>query len=593
MFRNTCSRRSVVLRIRELAATVLFLGLALPASAQTHTWDERHNTSNIALTVVYFLPSDREPLPDWKERAEYYCRRLALFHRREFQGQSQLNIELKPEPIRSQMTTEELRAGDADAIFFKTLREVDDIVGVTRFEGEAFPILLVLSEINWRPLDDFYRMKPVREGWEFEGNYNGREHFPGATSGGARATYLARPGAGWGLVSADGWRVPYRGSDCVIYHEGVGHTVGLPHPEPGNPSVMSLGQYNGWISESWINIDQKEHLGWKADPDYQLDAELELFSAFRAIPTPLVPRPLQTVGLELSWPKDAIVESLRVRYQTAIDGPWIETPQTLDSDRPNLAIIGSFDRPTPVSYRVDARLANGTTSELWGYFQVRQDANTPPEPLMLSRDLMPRINAEESDDFPAGNAEVDLLADWDVEQAWQTGDWAREEGDLLSPKQFGARIELPFSPPPAYRLTIVLEPLDAPQGFLIGQRSGGRRFATLFHYQPGDVGLSAIENVDGENVGNATTYEGTLLQQGRVSQIITTVTPSSVSMQVDGRTIASWKGATDRLSLSDYWSTPNEKALFLGAYDTRFRIHRVTLEALEGEGEWLIEQGND
>ena len=57
-----------------------------------------------------------------------------------------------------------------------------------------------------------------------EGNLaeDGR-HFPVAESGGARVNYDAEKAHGVGLAHADGWRVPYSGSDCVIYHEGVGH----------------------------------------------------------------------------------------------------------------------------------------------------------------------------------------------------------------------------------------------------------------------------------------------------------------------------------------------------------------------------------
>lgn len=573
-----------------LFAVILF-NAPIQAFAQTRTWDGQHDSGEIALKVVYFVPNDREPLPDWRDRVDYYCRRLQQFHEREFQGQSELQVELRPEPFVSQLSTAELRAGDADAIFFKTLREVDEAVGVTRFEGDAFPILLVLSEINWRPLDDFYRVKPNGDAWEFEGNYNGQEHFPGATSGGARATYLARPGAGWGLVSADGWRVPYRGSDCVIYHEGLGHTVGLPHPEPGNGSVMSLGQYNGWLSESWLDDDQKERLNWSSNSDYEMSANLRLFSEFRALPVPRVPSPGELVVLELDWPEDAKVESLKVRYQTAIDGPWIESPQVISSERPEIAAIGSFERPTPVSYRIDARLTDGSTCELWGYFQVRQAPNIAPTPLQLSDDLQRASTQQDasSTEFREGEV-IDLLQRINLEEQWQAGEWTLEDGVLESPKQYGARIELPYSPSNAYRLVVVLEPLDEPQGFLIGQRCMDRRFATLFNYQPGEIGLSAIENIDGQNVGNASTREANVLKQGMTSQIITTVTPQGVKMEIDGQTIVDWKGNPERLSLSDYWSTPNERALFIGAYDCRYRIHRITLESLEGEGEWLTQE---
>ena len=273
------------------AFVAVFVVMSQSCFAGTKTWDGKHETGTIALTVVYFVPSDRQALADWHDRAEYYCRRIEQFHAREFQGQSTLKATLLAEPFVSQFTTAELRRGNGDAIFFKTLKEVDQRLSFGEPPRDGFPILLVLSEINWMPLDDFYRLSPKDGKLVFEGNYNDGEHFPGATSGGARATYLADRGVGWGLVSADGWRVPYRGSDCVIYHEGVGHTVGLPHPQPGNGSVMSLGQYRGWLSESWVDKEQKPRLGWTPDKDHRERAsQFELFTKFRAVSEPRVPQ---------------------------------------------------------------------------------------------------------------------------------------------------------------------------------------------------------------------------------------------------------------------------------------------------------------
>ena len=102
---------------------------------------------------------------------------------------------------------------------------------------------------------------------QFEGHIIGDRHFPGAASGGARSLYQPDRGVGWGLVSGDGWRVPYSGTDCVVYHEGVGHPIGLPHPEPGDDSVMSLAQYKYWLNETWIDEPQKRKLGWQPTPE--------------------------------------------------------------------------------------------------------------------------------------------------------------------------------------------------------------------------------------------------------------------------------------------------------------------------------------
>ncbi len=567
----------------SLVALAAFTSLSLAASgaiAGTVTWDGRHSTEAIEVTVVYFVPSDGTPLVDWRDRVDYFCRRIEQFHAREFHGQSTLTTNVINEPMISESTTAQLRNGDGDFIFFQTLREADRRLEFGEERGDAFPILLVLSDTNWRPLDDFYRLHPGESGLEFEGNYNNGQHFPGATSGGARATYLSDQGKGWGLVSADGWRVPYRGSDCVVYHEGCGHTVGLPHPEPGNASVMSMGQYNGWISESWLDNDQKARLGW-SPPEEAVDLASDLFTHFLAIPSPTVPSPGEEVSLTFDWPASASVKSLKVRMQTDLRGPWTTVPVASGGSLPMTVSLGTFDRPTPVSYRIDVELEDGQSTELWGYFQVRGERNTPPQPAIVPNDLVTADTSADGESTPGDlTKEVNLLSLIDVDRDAVAGEWTLEDGRLTSPKQFGARIEIPFTPEGSYRMTVICEPLDEPDALNLGQVIAGNRFVSMLNFTPGDVGLSALENVDGGNVGNnPTTVSANLFQKDRLSQIVCEVHEEGVRVIVDGVEIINWHGDPSRLTLSDYWNTPNA-VLFLGAYDCRYRFYRVTLQPL-------------
>jgi hypothetical protein len=557
------------------------------------TWDGKHSIQSVEVTVVYFVPKDRIALPDWQDRVRYFTRRIEQFHAREFQGQSTLRTKTHAEPFRSAKTTEQLRAGDADFIFFATIREVETAVPYLPAERSAFPVLLVLSDINWRPLEDFYRLRPINGTLQFEGQFNQGRHFPGAQSGGARATYLADRGVGWGLVSADGWRVPYSGTDCVVYHEGVGHPIGLPHPQPGNGSVMSLAQYNGWISESWLDDPQKAKLGWKSNEPV---VRSDLFSTFQALPEPLVPKPDEEVALEFKWPTEARVKKMRVRWQTELFGPWSELPSISLSEGmpPTRIAIGRFDRQSPVSYRVDAELVDGQSAELWGYFQVRAERDRPVLPLISTAEGPvtvdhPDANIPPMNVPPRRNDEIDLLALTDVTKHAVSGQWVRADERLESPKQYGARIELPYQPPEEYELTVVAEPLDEPNGLILGQRSGNRRFLVLvgFAQAEGDP-ASALENIDGLNVNrNATTLRANLLKQNRPFQVICTVRKQSVVVRCDGQEIIHWKGDPERLSLSDYWKTPRDEVMFIGAYDCRYRFHRISLAPISGTGKTL------
>jgi len=567
-------RRKLILCL--LLVTIPCAGLS--AAEVLRTFDGKHDIRRIQVMVVYFVPRDRTPLSDWEERVRYFCRRIERFHARELQGQSKLVTTIHKQPFRSEHSSKELRSGDRDFIFFQTLREAEARLRFGRQEG-VFPILLVLSDINWRELDDFYRLRAV-DG-QFEGQIISGRHFPGAESGGARSLYFPDRGLAWGLVSADGWRVPYSGTDCVVYHEGVGHAIGLPHPEIDNDSVMSLAQYRYWLNETWINDAQKKMLGWVAPPGKPA-AKTDLFSIFTAVPDPLVPKPGEQVALRLAWPESARVRQCKIRLQTELLGPWHEVPQHPRGPAPKSLPIGAFDRPTPVSYRVDAVLEDGQDVELWGYFQVRQSAEVPPVPPAIARGETAATTARWSET-------VDLLPLVDPARDRVAGQWTVTAGHLKSNKQYAARIELPYQPPEEYVLTTIVEPLDEPNGLILGQRSGGHRFLVLLNYaRPDSSPASALENVDSLNVDqNSTTLHAPLLTKNRPSTVICTVKRDRVTVVCDGRTIIDWRGEASRLSLSDYWQTPQQRALFLGAYDCRYRFLRVTLTPISGTGRAL------
>lgn len=333
------------------------------------TFDGRHDLATINLTVVYFVPADRKPLPDWQDRANYYIRRIVAFHARELGGRSVIEPHLHPGPLVSEHPASEFRQGDQNATYFRTMDDVKSRLGWKPDRSSGFPILLVLSDVNWRELDDFRRTRQ-EDGKEVHEGHIGHEgrHFPGAESGGARAIYNHRPGYGMGLVSGDGWRVPYSGSDCVVYHEGIGHAIGLPHPEPIDDSVMGTAQYRWWIHQTRLNASQREKLAGKdlGEPDRSRD----LFSTFSALQSPRAPKVGEPVSIDLAWPEGAVVKEVRVRVQTDLFGPWETIPNQAWEKPPTVLPLRTFDQPTPVSYRVDATLEDGQTAEVWGYFQV-------------------------------------------------------------------------------------------------------------------------------------------------------------------------------------------------------------------------------
>ena len=73
-------------------------------------------------------------------------------------------------------------------------------------------------------------------------------------------------------------------------------------------------------------------------------------------------------------------------------------------------------------------------------------------------------------------------------------------------------------------------------------------------------------NVDGEKLApNHVLPALALFAKGRPSQIVCTVRKEGVTVLCDGEKVISWQGKPERLSLSEYWKTPHDNALLLGA----------------------------
>lgn len=369
--------------------------------------DRKRSLKRIELVVEYFVPLDRTPLPDWTDRIEFYCRRIVAFHHREFGGASLLTVTPSAVPFVSRRTTAELREGNVDAIFSRTMTEVAASASI-KFrdvaEGYVFKTLLVLSDICWYPLDDFYRLR-TSTSLALDGKMNMRvgvlQHVcVGSATGGSRAFYRHED-VGWGLISADGWRVPCIGTDTVVYHE-FGHLLGLKHPPADAPlneveSVMSQGQYHRWLLESWIDAAQKSAMGMQpSDNGAATVAQCLPGRTFTAEPINANPRPREQVVLALGWPdesRDIVYGTVRV--QTDIFGAWVEVARLPAGPPPTSVVIGAFDRPTPVSFRVNVTLAGVAAAaggahvldqlDQWGYFQVRSAPDVPPLPAEWSR----------------------------------------------------------------------------------------------------------------------------------------------------------------------------------------------------------------
>lgn len=368
---------------------ILSAGLILPAlllpggwagetPAPLHVFGATDAIARVEVGVAYYLPRGRVPLPDWRERVEYHMKRVQSFHHREFGRQSVLTYRVLPEPFTASAARDGLPKDDVNHFFWHIVNEVWES-GKLTFSPEAFPIVLVLSDVNFSPGYSDWTRECDGKGCLFPEPHSDcaghvastGEDRPGTRCGGARALFWPENHIGLGLVTADGWRAPMTGTDCVIYHEGVGHSLGLPHPEPINDSVMGLAQYVYPLNQTWIDEDQKEAMGWVK---HEID-QTDLFSAFTVSHTPARPTAEDTVTVTAKLPKPFAVQSIQLEYQTGLWLPFRPADFTGREERDESQCffwkIGPVSLGQSIGYRVRVEVRGGQREEFWSYYKVR------------------------------------------------------------------------------------------------------------------------------------------------------------------------------------------------------------------------------
>ncbi|HEX5445086.1 MAG TPA: hypothetical protein VFW87_14705, partial [Pirellulales bacterium] len=172
---------------------------------------------------------------------------------------------------------------------------------------------------------------------------------------------------------------------------------------------------------------------------------------------------------------------------------------------------------------------------------------------------------------------VDLLKRIDVARDQVDGDWKREGTALLSPRKAGARLQIPYEPGGEYTLTVTAERLSGTDSFILGLIVGGRQVAmTLDGYGGETSGLADLDQHDGAT--NETTRRGRLLPPGKPHTIVCTVRDGTVNVSCDDKQVLSWSGDPLRLTNSVFWTVPNHRQLFLGAWESEFKFTRVEMQ---------------
>jgi hypothetical protein len=192
------------------------------------------------------------------------------------------------------------------------------------------------------------------------------------------------------------------------------------------------------------------------------------------------------------------------------------------------------------------------------------------------RDVMDAPKNGSSDPRAASRVATDLLRLIDPARDSISGNWSVEGASLnVSPSRF-ARLKIPYIPPESYELEIVAERTGGNNSFIIGLSQQGRQFAAVFDSQNR---ASGFDLVGGKPFyGNSTTVSRTVFQPGLPVTFLCSFKEDSIRVFVDGQAMLEWRGDNSQLSLYTDWSVGDPNSLFLGAFDSAFRITKIAIK---------------
>ncbi|MBW3595825.1 MAG: hypothetical protein KY475_00965 [Planctomycetes bacterium] len=275
-----------------------------PTLLTAHVYNrEDVSIRHVRLKAVYLVPKDRTPSAGWQDDLTNILPRLKNFHEREFRtargGEfSKMSLELHG-PVTGAKSTDGYRdlGDDFYGKMVREVRELDRAGGLTHpvyesasVEDQAGPpsVTVYLIFADWgledvAPASHYQKClwdeaahdyvchgePPSARDWLDERGYFVGGNAPAgydlsdiSQAGGSQARFWGiddELGAyGAGIVTEEGWKHPeIEGTAVVAYHEGPGHSLGMPHPEPEaanarNPGVMGLALYNSTLEDAYI-----------------------------------------------------------------------------------------------------------------------------------------------------------------------------------------------------------------------------------------------------------------------------------------------------------------------------------------------------
>ncbi len=289
----------------------------------------------------------------------------------------------------------------------------------------------------------------------------------------------------------------------------------------------------------------------------------------------------------------ARVALLDPNQKAAYDGPLREATlaaeipadqQSVPSALPQPAVPKTVaqakKRRTP-PWVVPAAVGGGAIAVLILVLIMFSLLNGPTDDGVVDND-QPRTNpqneAPPDATIPPPPKATDLLSEVDVQQDSVEGQWQLKDGQLVSPLDQLARIQLAKDVPDEYVLTIE-----------VVKKSGGaliiglivedhRARVEIDSWNPPGTGLCDIDRVKPQE--NETWREGRLLESfDETHSIVCTVRRNHIVASCNNREVINWKG--DPARLTDWVKIPDPTRLYIASFEAEYHFSKIELTPLQ------------
>jgi hypothetical protein len=162
--------------------------------------------------------------------------------------------------------------------------------------------------------------------------------------------------------------------------------------------------------------------------------------------------------------------------------------------------------------------------------------------------------------------------------------WTRGADGVVSPPLPWSRVQIPYGPPEEYDLAMSVRRIQGLDSLNIGLVSGGRQFMVILDGESGSAAW--IDRIDPGAPGSGSSRypHKIFLEKDTPVSIDVRVRKAGLTVTANGLKILDWQGTSASLSLFPNWKVPDSRALFLGSFETSYRIERLTLSPRSGAG---------